>query len=62
MILSKTWNMEAYFREKAIDGYIVNTNSTPIKQVYEEMHKIVVNTNQIAKKDNTTSDLYPEEI
>ena len=62
MILSKTRNMGAYLRKMAIDGYIINTDTTPIKQVYEEMHKIGVNINQIAKKVNTTGDLYPEEM
>lgn len=46
----------------AIDGYIVNTDTTPLKKHYEEMHKIGVNINQIAKKVNSTGDLYPEEI
>ena len=46
----------------AIDGYIVNTDTTPLKKQYEEMHKIGININQIAKKMNTTGDLYPEEI
>ena len=58
MILSKTRNMGAYLRKMAIDGYIITT----IKQVYEEMHKIGVNINQIAKKVNTTGELYPEEM
>ena len=62
MILSKTRNMGAYLRKMAIDGYIINTDTTPIKQVYEEMYKIGVNINQIAKKVNTTGDLYPEEM
>ena len=44
-----------------IDGYIVNTDTTPLKKQYEEMHKIGVNINQIAKKVNSTGDLYPEE-
>ena len=61
MIESKTKNMGAYLRKMAIDGYIVNTNTTPLKKQYEEMHKIGVNINQIAKKVNTTGDLYPEE-
>ena len=39
MILSKTRNMGAYLRKMAIDGYIINTDTTPIKQVYEEMHR-----------------------
>ena len=33
MILSKTRNMGAYLRKMAIDGYIINTDTTPIKQV-----------------------------
>ena len=45
-------------RKMAIDGYIVNTDTTPLKKQYEEMHKIGVNINQIAKKVNTTGDLY----
>ena len=53
MIESKTKNMGAYLRKMAIDGYIVNTDTTPLKKQYEEMHKIGVNINQIAKKVNT---------
>ena len=61
MIEAKTKNMGAYLRKMAIDGYIVNTDTTPLKKQYEEMHKIGVNINQIAKKVNSTGDLYPEE-
>ena len=62
MIESKTKNMGAYLRKMAIDGYIVTTDSTPLKKQYAEMHKIGVNINQIAKKVNTNGDLYPEEM
>ena len=62
MYLSKTKNMGAYLRKMAIDGYIINTDTTPLKKQFEEMHKIGVNINQIAKKVNTTGDLYPEEM
>ncbi len=48
-------------KTKYQDGYIVNTDTTPLKKQYEEMHKIGVNINQIAKKVNSTGDLYPEE-
>lgn len=54
--------MGAYLRKMAIDGYIVNTDTTPLKKQYEEMHKIGVNINQIAKKVNSTGDLYSEEM
>ena len=33
MIESKTKNMGAYLRKMAIDGYIVNTDTTPLKKV-----------------------------
>lgn len=46
----KNQNMGAYLRKMAIDGYIVNTDTTPLKKQYEEMHKIGVNINQIAKR------------
>ena len=59
MILSKTRNMGAYLRKMAIDGYIINTDTTPIKQVYEEMHKIGVNINQITHNNNSA--LYSRE-
>ena len=55
MIESTTKNMGAYLRKMAIDGYIVNTDTTPLKKHYEEMHKIGVNINQIAKKVNSTA-------
>lgn len=62
MIESKTKNMGAYLRKMAIDGYIVNTDTTPLKKQYEEMHKIGVNINQITKKVNSTGYLYSEEM
>lgn len=62
MIESKTKNRGAYLRKMAIDGYIVNTDTTPLKKQYEEIHKIGVNINQIAKKVNTSGDLYPKEM
>ncbi len=32
MLLSHTRNMEAYLRKMAIDGYIIHTDTTPLKQ------------------------------
>ena len=54
--------MGAYLRKMAIDGYIINTDTTPIKQVYEEMHKIGVNINQIARRVNETGGVYAEDM
>ena len=62
MIQSKTKNMGAYLRKMAIDGYIVNTDTTPLKKQYEEMHKIGVNINQLAKVANTVGTATPQDI
>jgi hypothetical protein len=62
MLLSKTRNMGAYLRKMAIDGYIIDVDTAPIKEIYEEIHKTGVNINQIAKKVNTTGELTPEEM
>ena len=62
MIESKTKNMGAYLRKMAIDGYIVNTDTTPLKKQYEEMHKIGVNINQLAKVANTVGTATPQDI
>ena len=48
MILSKTANMGAYLRKMAIDGIIVNTDTTYLEKQFYEMHKIGVNVNQLA--------------
>ena len=49
MILSKTANMGAYLRKMAIDGIIVNTDTTYLEKQFFEMHKIGVNVNQLAR-------------
>ena len=62
MIESKTKNMGAYLRKMAIDGYIVNTDTTPLKKQYEEMHKIGVNINQIAKRCNENKSVHTNDV
>lgn len=62
MILSKTSNMSVYLRKMAIDGMIINTDTTYLKAMYQEMHKIGVNINQIAKVANTVGTVTPQDI
>ena len=62
MILSKTANMGAYLRKMAIDGIIVNTDTTYLEKQFYEMHKIGVNVNQLARLANSTGAVTPEEI
>ena len=49
MIESKTKNMGAYLRKMAIDGIIINTDTTYLEKQFFEMHKIGVNVNQLAR-------------
>lgn len=46
----------------AIDGYIIYTDTTNIKEMNKELHAIGRNINQIAKRVNSTSDIYREDI
>ena len=62
MILSKTSNMSVYLRKMAIDGMIVNTDTTYLKAMHQEMHKIGVNINQLAKVANTVGTATPQDI
>ena len=62
MILSKTSNMGAYLRKMAIDGIIVNTDTTYLEKQFYEMHKIGVNVNQLARLANSTGAVTPEEM
>ena len=39
MILSKTRNMGAYLRKMAIDGYIINTDTTPVSYTHLDVYK-----------------------
>ena len=62
MMLSKTSNMSVYLRKMAIDGMIVNSDTTYLKAMYQEMHKIGVNINQLAKVANTVGTATPQYI
>lgn len=62
MILSKTSNMSVFLRKMAMDGYILNIDTTYQKQIFEEMHKIGVNVNQLVKLANTTGTATPQDV
>ena len=62
IILSKTSNMSVYLRKMSIDGMIVNTDTTYLKAMYQEMHKIGVNINQLAKFANSVGTSSPQDI
>ena len=62
MSLVPTNQIGAYLRKMAIDGYIIYTDTTDIKKMNKELHAIGRNINQIAKRVNSTSDIYREDI
>jgi len=58
----QTSNFGAYARKILIDGYVINTDFSDLKTVCAEMQKIGVNINQIAKRVNSTSRIYEQDI
>lgn len=62
MSLVPTNQIGAYLRKMAIDGYIIYTDTTNIKEFNTELHAIGRNINQIAKRVNQTSSIYREDI
>lgn len=57
-----TQQIGAYLRKMAIDGYIIYTDIKNIKQYIQELQAIGRNINQIAKRVNSTSNIYKEDI
>jgi len=54
MSLLPTTSFGKYIRKMAIDGYIVNVDTSNIKAFTSELHAIGCNINQIAKVANST--------
>ena len=57
-----TDNFGAYARKMIVDGYVVKTDYTTIKNLIKEINKIGVNINQIAKRANETNRVYEDDI
>ena len=57
-----TNNFGAYARKMLIDGYSIHTDYSDLKEVAAEMQKIGVNINQIAKRVNSTTRIYEQDI
>ena len=52
----------AYLRKMAIDGYIIYTDTTNIKEMNKALSAIGRNINQIAKRLHTDGDLYKADM
>jgi len=57
-----TSQLGAYMRKMAIDGYIIYTDIKNIKKYIGELQTIGKNINQIAKRVNSTTNIYKEDI
>ncbi len=62
MALLPTQRIGAYMRKMAIDGLIIYTDTTNIKEMNKELQSIGKNINQIAKRVNSTSSIYEDDI
>lgn len=62
MKLLPTSQIGAYIRKMAIDGYIIYTDTANIKEMNKELRTIGRNINQIAKRVNSTGDIYRGDI
>ena len=57
-----TQSIGAYLRKMAIDGYIIYTDTTDIKEMNQILGAISRNINQIAKRVNYSGRVYQEDI
>ena len=62
MELAHTTQIGAYLRKMAIDGFIIYTDLSAIKNYQKELSSIGRNINQIAKRVNSTESFYKEDI
>ena len=57
-----TTKIGAYLRKMAIDGYIIYRDDTEIKNMNKQLQAIGRNINQIARKLNSTGNIYKEDV
>lgn len=62
MKLLPTQRYGKYLRKMAIDGYIIYTDTTDIKEMNQILGAISRNINQIAKRINYSRRVYPEDM
>ncbi|MBQ2663847.1 MAG: plasmid mobilization relaxosome protein MobC [Clostridia bacterium] len=62
MELAHIMHIGAYLRKMAIDGLIIYTDLSVVKEYQKELSSIGRNINQIAKRLNSTDSIYKEDI
>ena len=57
-----TTNMAAYLRKISIDGYVVRLDLPELREMVSLLRRSSNNLNQIAKRVNSTGNIYQEDI
>ena len=57
-----TQNMSAYIRKMALNGYVLNVDLSPVREIVSLQRRCANNLNQIAIQANTYGGIYPSEI
>ena len=62
MKVAKTKNQSAYIRKMAVDGYILNVDFSEFRELFANIGKIGGNINQIAKRVNSSGNVYADDV
>jgi hypothetical protein len=55
-------NMSTFLRKLALDGYLLNVDMSCFDKALEDIHGVSKNINQIAKRINSTDNIYAEDM
>ena len=62
MALLGTTNLRAYLRKMAVDGYVVQLDMNSVVEMVKLLRSISNNVNQIARRCNSTHNLYAQDV
>lgn len=57
-----TQNMGAYLRKMAIDGYVIQLDTTDVRELVKVLRITSNNLNQLTKRANETGNVYRDDI
>jgi len=55
-------NISAYIRKMALNGYVLNVDLSPVRELVSLQRRCSNNLNQVARNVNTYGGIYPNEI
>ena len=62
MEVAKIKKQSDYLRKMACDGYILNVDFSEFRDLFASVKKAAVNINQIARRVNSTNNVYSEDV